>query len=241
MKTLKLILISITAMYILTGCTIMEIPYEETTSQSEYEEYDNYYVDAYVSIPYEVKKLIAGSVDGYSMPPVSRYGIALYPVVNHSDPYNLPSYVKSDFNGDGYYDYAYMFSYLTWSNSDWFLKTKMIIVASTSYGFTIASEIILGSVSGSQRMPVEEYWGIRLLKKGTHMVSVSDGRGVDESEVQLYNDAIYLASVDPEERSIFYLSGTEANEIILDMGAIAKRKVTTNEERASRVIKLNDN
>jgi hypothetical protein len=228
------VIVCITVIGMLSGCTIIGVPDSEEVEVG-YD--DDHYVDAYVSMPDEVEELIAGHVDGYSMPPVSRYGYALYPEDTH-DPYNLPSYVSSDFNGDGVYDYAYMFSSLSWDEGDWFLETKMLIVTSTSYGYELSSEIILGTVTGSSSMPVEEYWGIRLLESGTHSVITYDHGRAREESVELPYDGIYLASVDPDERSVFYVDGTEVYEIMMDMGAIAKKKAGISDARSQRVIKL---
>lgn len=227
MKRLLIVIVGVFVLSMMNGCMVTSV----------HDGYDEYYVDAYVSIPDEVRELIADHVDGYSMPPVQRYGYTIYPV-DGNDPYNLPSYVGSDFNGDGYYDYAYMFSSLSWEDDAWYLKTKMLVVVSTSYGYTLSSEIVLGTVSGYSDTPVEEYWGIRLLKRGTHTVSSYDNGIVREESIDLQNDGIYLASVDPDERSVFYAYGTDVHELVMDMGAIAKKSAKAADARANRFVKI---
>lgn len=221
---------------LVAGCTITDFSYQSIPVESEYDSYRNDYVDTYINLPEELRYLIADHVVSYHMPPISRYSEVLYPRINYSDPNNLPSYVAADFNGDGYEDYAMLFSSLWWDRGDWYLKTKMLIVIGTHRGYTLVSETILGTVTSSSSTPVTEYWGIRLLKKGTHSVDIVEGQSQTGTDVELSNDAIYLASIDPDERSIFYLIGDDAEEMYLDMGAIAKRKVMRASERAERVI-----
>ncbi|NLE01276.1 MAG: hypothetical protein GX640_15530 [Fibrobacter sp.] len=233
MKNWTYLMLAIVMVVLMNGCAFVLLP--EESAELEYE--PSYRVDAYVSIPDEVKRLIAGRVDGYSMPQISRYSKVIYPATSYN-PYNLPSYVQADFNGDGWDDYAYMFSRVEWSADSWFLKTKMLIVASTRYGYEIASEIVLGTVRGDRWRQVEEYWGIRLLKKGSHTITTYSVGEEKEETIVLYNDGIYLASLDPDERSVFYVQGTNAHEIVMDLGAIAKTKAGGTVNRAERVIEL---
>lgn len=235
MKTLKNIVIGCAAFGMITGCTLVEVPV--TGGEGTGYRYEDYDVDAYVAIPYEVRRLIADHVEGYSMPPVSRYGYEIYPV-DLNDPFNLPSYVRSDFNGDGVDDYAYMFSSLSWDGADWFLDTKMLMVTSFSHGYVLSLELDLGTVTGSSAVPVEEYWGIRLLERGIHSVSEFHHGSVVEEGVELLDDGIYLASVNPEERSVFYADGNDVYEIAIDFGAVAKKRVGAEDPRAKRLIKL---
>lgn len=232
----KNLIAAVAVLGIFNGCSVLFEP-EPCSTVIEYEEPDQYYVDAYVYIPYEVREIIAGCVDGYSMPEVDMYGPDIFPDAGRIYGDNLPSYVKADFNGDGYNDFAYMFSRLSWSNGTWFLKSKMMVVVSTSYGYTLSAEYVLGTVSGERDVPVEEYWGIRLLERGTHTVSVYNDYE-DEERISFYleNDGIYLGSLEPEERSVFYVNGTILHEFTMDLGAVAKRKVMSAEERANRVI-----
>ena len=235
MKTLQLILAGCTALGMITGCAVLEVPV--TGSGDTGHRFDYYDVDAYVAIPYEVRQLISDRVDGYSMPPVSRYGYEIYPI-DIDDPCNMPSYVSADFNGDGIYDHAYMFSALSWEGADWYLDTKLLVVTSTYDGYVLSLDLDLGSVSGSSEIPVEEYWGIRLLEPGIHAVtSVHHGIATEE-RVELDNDGIYLASIDPEERSVLYADGNDVYEIVIDFGAVAKKKAGPPLSRKDRVVKL---
>lgn len=236
MKTALLLVATLTSLMLVAGCTITDFSYQSIPVESEYDSYRNDYVDTYINLPEGLRYLIADHVDGYSMPPISRYSEVLYPRITYSDPDNLPSYVAADLNGDGYEDYAMLFSALWWDRGDWYLKTKMLIAIGTRRGYTLVSETVLGTVTGSSSTRVAEYWGIRLLKKGTHSIDIVEGYTQTSTDVQLSNNAIYLASIDPDERSIFYLTGNYAEEMYLDMGAIAKKKATTNVERSERVI-----
>jgi len=216
-----------------TGCTIVGLTdYEDDTGYYE----EDYYIDSYVHIPYDVRHLIADHVDGYSLPPVSRYGYELYPRESR-DPENIPSYISADFNGDGYSDYAYMFSRIRWAEGSWHLKTKLIIVTSTSFGYALSTELALGEVVGSAEDPVEEYWGIRLLCPGTHSVTWYDGSRSIEQRITLEDDGIYLASIDPQERSVIYVENDDVVEVRMDMGAVAKKRENT-DNRSERIITL---
>ncbi|MBN1576815.1 MAG: hypothetical protein JW913_09700 [Chitinispirillaceae bacterium] len=235
MNRMRNVITGVAALGMMSGCMIVGVPVSEDDDMGYGD--DGCYVDAYVGIPDEVEELIAEHVNGYSMPPIGRYGYELYPEERY-DPHNLPSYVSSDFNGDGRYDYAYMFSLLSWAEGDWYLKTKLLIVTSTYYGYALSSEIDLGTVTGSAEIPVEEYWGIRLLRRGTHSVTWYDRGIIREERIDLENDGIYLASVDPDERSVLYVDGTEVYEIMMDMGAIAKKRAVSSDARSNRIIKL---
>jgi hypothetical protein len=183
---------------------------------------DQPYVDTYLSLPPEVEDLIAPSVQGYFSPKISRYCDYLYPT---DIPYNsndLPCYVKSDFNGDGYLDYAFLFSQQEWDNGEWFLTTKMVVVLSTYDGWTIGADMVLGTVTGDESVPIEEYWSIFLVPRGTHTYTTyANGVKVTKT-ISLNKDAFYLASLDPAEEAIFYADGLDVYEMSPD-GALAKK------------------
>lgn len=229
-------LVAVTLMLgLLNGCTVLFD--HEPYIVEEYEVSDPNYVNAYVHIPYSVRELIADCVDGYSMPDEDMYGPEIYPRVGPRDAANLPSYICADFNGDGYSDYAYMFSKVKWSNGSWFLKTKMVVVVSTYYGYALASDYTLGTVTGERNVAIEEYWGIRLLEPGTHTITYYNNRGgYEKASFCLENYGIYLGSLEEEERTVFYVNGTVLHEFAFDMGAVAKRKAVSNEDRANRII-----
>jgi hypothetical protein len=235
MRAIKLVSLIIMVSFLMIGCVM---PFEPIYSDDEEVviEDSSPYVDAYVNIPEEVKDLIAYHVDGYSMPPVARYGYTLYPTDVITDLQNLPSYVEADFNGDGFSDYAYMFSKVYYNGGDWYLKTKMLIIVSTSYSYEISTELDLGTITDDQSAPIEEYWAIRLLLKGTHKVTTYKNGTEKEITVELSNDGIYLASLDPQERSVFYVDGTKTQELTLDLGSIEKKPVS--QSRSERVISL---
>lgn len=183
----------------------------------------NYYVDSYVTIPDAVRSLIYESVNGYTMPPVSSYGTEIYPASAVYDASNLPSYVKADFNADGFYDYAYMFSKVSSSGGVWTLNTKLIMVVSTASSYEVALELKLTTTADTK--PTKEFWGIRLLKAGTHTVT-TNGKTIS---VELANDALYLGSTEPGQRTIYYfkdVNDTTATEMLKDLGAIPKKKIS---------------
>ncbi len=232
----RLLIVSLTtiALLLLTGCDFMFVSQEETVVEEEVPPH----IDSYIYIPDNIKYLIAEHVNFYSMPPISRYNYTLYPEHASYDPDNLPSYVKADFNGDGFGDYAYMFSKVYYSGGYWYLKTKMLIIASTNYSYEIADELDLGTISAPESTPVEEYWSIRLLKQGTHKVTMYQNGVEKEVTVELKNDGIYLGSIDPKERSVFWVDRTQAHEIAVNLGSIAKRKASAKDPRSERIIKL---
>ncbi len=222
---------------VLNGCEVIldPCPYVEV----EYEVEDTYHIDSYVYIPLEIQEIIAGYVVGFSMPEVDMYGPEIYPDIGPRDNENLPSYIEADFNGDGYTDYAYMFSRVSWSGRIWNLQTKLLVVTSNRRGYSLCAEYDLGTVSAEANVPIEEYWGIRLLRRGTHSITVYSSHSSSEKVTfTLENDGIYLGSVDPEERTVLYVDKSTLHEFPLDMGAIAKRKVLSAEERANRILKL---
>lgn len=237
MSMWKIIIASSVILTVLNGCTVLFDP--APYSIWEYEEPDEYLIDSYVYIPLEVKEIIAGYVDGYSMPGIDMYGPEIYPDIGQRDYENLPSYIKADFNGDGYGDYAYMFTKVKWSGNSWFLKTKLLVVVSDHYGYSLCADYDLGTVSAEKSVPIEEYWGIRLLKRGTHSITVYNStKSIEKVTFSLENDGIYLGSIAPEERTVLYVNGKSLHEFTLDMGAIAKKKVVSAEDRKNREIKL---
>jgi hypothetical protein len=226
MKTLSSLIAGCTLVGLVTGCSIIEVPVTGNDDEDDGQWVDNYSVNAYVDIPYDVRVLIRDAVNGYSMPPVDRYGYEIYPIDSH-DPYNIPSYVSDDFNGDGYDDYAYMFSAVSWDNRNWYVDTKLLVVTSDGDDYSLSMELDLGTASGSRDIPVEEYWGIRLLRPGTHTITDYNHGTAHEKSVVLSHPAIYLASINPVERSVFVVDENNVTEIVVDFGAIAKRKAVT--------------
>jgi uncharacterized repeat protein (TIGR02543 family) len=192
---------------------------------------DNYYIDSYVTISSVVKRLIADSVIGYTMPPVATYGTDIYPASAVRDESNLPSYVKADFNNDGYYDYAYMFSRVSSSGGLYTQSTKFIIVVSTETSYDIALYDKLSTTSNTK--PTEEYWGIRLLKAGTHTVTI-DGK---EVSVELTNPGLYLGSVEPAQRTLIYIENEKGKKERIDLGAIPKKKISSPDGSSQLIIK----
>lgn len=200
---------------------------------------DRPYVDTWLSIPQEVEELIAPSVDGYFSPGLSRYDEYLYPT---DIPYNgndLPCYVKSDFNGDGYSDYAFLFSRQEWEHSEWYLTTKMVVVLSTRDGWVIGADMVLGTVHAYESVPIEEYWSIFLVRAGSHTFTTNMNGVTVTKTITLDNDAFYLASLDPAEEAIFYADGWDVYEMSLT-GAMAKKAALSKTGgAANRIVPFN--
>lgn len=231
MNTIGYGLLCLTTALVAGGCTVMGV-----TDEYEYieaEGYHEHHINAYVPISCEVADIIEDRVAGYAMPPVERYSETIYPYELHQSN-NIPSYVAADFNGDHYSDYAYMFSSVSYDHNYWYLSTRLLIVVSSPDGYLLSSDVNLGTVKGCISVPVEEYWGIRLLKPGLHSVET----GLVEEGVRLDNCGIYLASLEPEERSVFFVDGYETEEIVIDFGVVAKRKADAAKTRAERVIEF---
>jgi hypothetical protein len=183
------------------------------------------YVDTWVDPPDAVLDLIAPCASGYFSPRISRYDTYLYPRDLGYDPDDLPCYVRTDFNGDGYDDFAFLFSSEEWSRGSWYLTTKLLVVLSDYDGYEIAANEILGTVSGDESVPVEEYWSIYLVTAGSHSVTyVSNGTEVKKTII-MDNDAFYLASQDPNQEAIFYASGNSIYETSFMNNSLSKKIV----------------
>ncbi|MBN1130082.1 MAG: hypothetical protein JXA71_13915 [Chitinispirillaceae bacterium] len=174
------------------------------------------YVDTWLPIPYEVKKLLSPRVRGYYSPTISRYDDYLYPRDLPYNPYDLPCYVRSDFNGDGYDDFSFLFSDDEWEYGNWYLTTKMVVVLSTDYGYTIGADMILGTVTAHASVPLEEYWSIYLIPAGRHTFTTYKNGVKIVKTITLYDDGFYLASLDPDEEAIFYADGGDVFEMSPD-------------------------
>jgi len=209
------------------------------------------YVNTWLSIPGEVKRLIAPRVEGYFSPRLSRYDNYLYPSDLAYNGNDLPCFVKADYNGDGYSDYAFLFSREEWEWDTWYLTTKMVVVLSTRTGWTIGADMVLGTVTGDESIPVEEYWGIYRINAGTHTYTTELNNATVTKTITLYEDAFFLASLDPAEEAIFYADGYDVYEMSLTSplakrAALAKKADTTEKriipfnkkvEGRSRIIK----
>jgi len=239
MKTKYLIILA--AGLIMSGCAVYEMPSSphDHGGGTTVVIYDRPSIDAYVYIPDAVAEIIADRVQGWEMPSSYRYGSELTNYGWTRDSWNMPCYVKADFNGDGQSDYAYMFSAKEYEYDDWYLTTKLLIVVSDGWGgYELSLELILGTVSAPIGTPVEEYWAIGLLPAGTHTIGTVYNNVTVEKSVTLEDDGIYLTSLDPQERSVFYVDGDQTYEMAWDMGTLAKRKAAQDTERANRVIPL---
>jgi hypothetical protein len=180
------------------------------------------YVNTYLDLPESVLDLIAPSVEGYFSPKISRYSDYLYPVGTAYDPNDLPCYVRADFNGDGYDDYAFLFSSEEWQGGSWYLTTKMEVVLSTPAGLELSTDLVLGMVTDNASNPIEEYWSIFWLAAGEHSVTYEKNGVQVTKSVTLDNDGFYLASLDPQEEALFYADGDIMHETSFLSDGMAK-------------------
>jgi hypothetical protein len=200
----------------------------------------NPYVNTYVQAPQSIKALIAPYVQGYFSPQLYRYCDYLSNPIY--DPYDLPCYVRADFNGDLIYDYAFLFSAQECYVDYWNLSTRLIVVLSTPYGMEIACDIFLGTVTADACIPIEEYWSICYLEPGYYTtITYIDGVEITET-VFLPNDAFFLASLDPDEEAIFFA----VDDVVWEMEWVAekltKKRAETKDQKAKRgVIKFKKN
>ncbi len=219
---------------ILSGC-LYELPTTVTVQET------TVYIDTYLSIPHTVAMLIENRVYGYATPALSLYSDELYYYDITRDSHNHPAYVRGDFNGNGRADYAFLFSKEEWYSGKWWLTTKLIVVTGCyNVGYNISLELVLGTVSAPHHVPVEEFWAIGLMPRGTHTISTVHRGLVYEESVDLENDAFRLMSLNPQESSLFYVVDSETFEISWDRGVRAKQKVAPDTTRSSRIIELGD-
>ncbi|MBN1980286.1 MAG: hypothetical protein JW795_02060 [Chitinivibrionales bacterium] len=194
------------------------------------------HVNTYVKAPVAVLKLIESSVKGYCSPNLSRYNRYLYPPEIKGDIYNLPCYVRTDYNGDGVNDYAFLFSKEEWSASRWYVTTKLLVVLSIPSGYSLSCDMVLGTTTADAATPVEEYWSIRYIPDGYHQL-VTVVNGVTQTKtIFLKDDGFFLASIDPNEESIFYAQRDIVYEI--DWSGTYSTAGRTARIKASRVASL---
>lgn len=207
MKTLPIVLIIVSLLFVNCGLTIVESHDDNTHHEDPVVE-----IDTYLDIPYSIGRIIEPYTYGYFTPSLSRYSDYLDQANGPYDPYNLPCYVRSDFNGDGIIDYIYLFSSYREARVVWHLKTKMIAVLSSPGGRTV-TEVELGTFSGPYSQPVEEFWGISLMEAGYYEFSTWINGIEYIEEVYLENDGIYLSSLDADEETIFFAEGDDLYEM----------------------------
>jgi hypothetical protein len=190
------------------------------------------YVNTYLTLPESILSLIAPSVEGYFSPQTSRYGDYLYPEGTAYDPSDLPCHVRADFNGDGFDDFAMLFSAQEWEGCSWFLTTKLLVALSTPAGFELTTDLVLGTVTDKASTPIEEYWSINWVSAGKHSVSyMKNGVQITESIVLDY-DGFFLASIDPQEEALFYADGTTMYETNILNGGLAKKSALAKTHQA---------
>ncbi|MBN2189251.1 MAG: hypothetical protein JW699_07340 [Chitinispirillaceae bacterium] len=231
MKIWTMAVIAVALMSTGCGITIVE-------SDGRYRDggYSQAYVDTYISLPGEVKDLIAPAAEGYFTPSLSRYSDYLYPRDLPYNPYDLPCYVRADFNDDGYHDYAFLFSAEEWAYGNWYLTTRLIVVLSTWDGWEIGADEVLGTVYADASVPLEEYWSIFRLSAGSHtFVTERDDMTITKT-VTIDRDAFYLASLDPDEESLFYADGGYVYKMSPDAPLAKKQALAKSAGDTKRVI-----
>jgi hypothetical protein len=219
------------------GCGVTII---DSTDHCQDDVNSHAYVDTYIPLPGEVSDLIAPSADGYFSPSLSRYSDYLYPRDLPYNQYDLPCYVRADFNGDRYNDYAFLFSSEEWADGNWYLTTKLIVVLSTwDGGYEIGADEILGTVYADESVPVEEYWSIFRVSAGSHsFVTVRNGVTITRT-ITLDRDAFYLASLDPDEEALFYADGGDVYEMSPDAPLAKKQALAKTAGGEKRIIPFN--
>ncbi len=183
-----------------------------------------HYVNTYLTIPYAVRTLIAPAAQGYFTPSLSRYGEYLYPAGPY-DPYDLPCYVRADFNNDGMGDFAFLFSMDEWYYGNWYVTTKLIVVLSNAHGYHIGCDVVLGTVEAHASVPIEEFWGISYMSPGYYQV-ITYINGVEIIEtIFLPDGGFYLACLDPDDESVFFAVNDEVHELEWENETLSKGKV----------------
>ncbi len=227
----KIYLITIGLLLMSIGCIgVIEVPPDENDDPID----TGPYVNTWLSIPYSVKAAIAPYATGYFSPHLNRYGEYLYPSNTPYDPFDLPCYVRADFNGDGFDDFAFLFSIEEWDQYNWYVTTKLLVVLSTPYGMELSCDLTLGMVYADLYVPVEEFWSICYIPPGYHsLVTWVNGIEITET-IYLDNDAFFLASLCPEEESIFYAVGDIIYEIDWSGWRLNKRAVSSEPRTRNR-------
>jgi hypothetical protein len=232
MKVRKLAVLAVA--FLSTGCGISII---DTDGHYRDGGYSHAYVDTYISLPGEIKDLIAPAADGYFSPSISRYSDYLYPRDLPYNPYDLPCYVRADFNDDGYYDYAFLFSSEEWADGNWYLTTKLVVALSTWSGdYEIGADEVLGTVYADAEVPLEEYWSIFLVPAGSHTFVTEKNGATITKTITLDRDAFYLASLDPDEEALFYADGGYVYEMSPDEPLAKKQALAKSAGGEKRMI-----
>jgi hypothetical protein len=88
-----------------------------------------------------------------------------------------------------------------------------------------STDMTLGTVTAGFSTPVEEYWALALMPAGTHSLETwKNGVKITES-ITLDNDAVYLASLDPNEERLMYASGSTVYESDWLGGGLGKKSI----------------
>ncbi|MBD3345679.1 MAG: hypothetical protein GF401_11515 [Chitinivibrionales bacterium] len=238
------LLISLISAFLFGGCAVYEnpvyVPEDERDGTTTIIIDDTpLYVDTYLSLPDPILEILAPHVQGYFSPRQTRYGNFLYYQDYPRYSYNLPCYVKADFNGDYRDDYAFLFTHEEQYYDYWAISTKLLVVLSTSSYYELAVEMDLGTVEAGYDYPIEEYWSISLLPEGTHTYT-SCNHGVEVVEdVVLDMDAIVLSFLETEEQDLIYADAyNDIYYMTWDPGSLAKRR-SLGKSSAGKKVEIN--
>jgi hypothetical protein len=227
--------------YVEPGPTVVCVPEEEESEVVIIEE-SGPDVDTWVSAPIHILELIEPYTFDYMSPPLYRYSEYLYDDDVPYDPDNLPCYVRADFNGDYEDDYAFLFSRDTYYDGAWDITTKMIVVLSDGWDYEVAYSGVLGTVTTAYYEDIEEFWAISWLERGEYTV-ISDYRDATvEVTLELENDAVFLASLDPADEAVYYAVGDEVlrdtfgypDEYLAKKGTGTKKSLDTYRKEGAR-------
>lgn len=240
----KVFVLAISLLFMSVGCVTLVEPVvdeeviiiEDDSNDDEVIiiEDDPVVVDTWLSLPYSVKAIIEPYVYGYFSPKLNRYDEYLYPSSTPYDCFDLPCFVQDDFNGDGYDDYALIFSQDIWNGYSWEMNSQLLVLLSSPYGLELTCVIELGTVIFDPGMSTEEFWAINWIPAGYHtLVTYINGIEINET-IYLDNSGFFLASHDPDEESIFYAEGDTVYEVDWSDRNLNKRAVTNEQQRSRK-------
>ena len=242
---MKRLLLALSALGLMSGCMVYEVGgtwdepcYDEEVIVEVVTVVPPPQVATWLPLPREVLELIEPRVRGYATPEPSRYD----PVLalgrsRYSD--DQPAWVRADFNGDGVYDHALLFSRVDYFRGWWELTTRMLVVTSTRWGYTVAVDMVLGTVTASDWTPVEEFWALGGMRPGTHTVSTWNGNREVVETITLELDGFYLTTLDASQDYVYYAHGQTIYELAWPSEGLAKRRtVATSTAAPSRSIDL---
>jgi hypothetical protein len=214
---------AIAAASLMGSCGVYEVGVYGSSNDGE-ENAHTPYVNTYISLPYEIKALIEDRVSGFFSPSSSRYCSYLYDQETARSSNNLPCFVKTDLNGDWVDDYVFLFTDEDLYSYSWEITTKLLVVLSTSYGYEVATDVVLGTISADNDVPIEEYWSICRIPAGSYTTTTESNGILTETTTYLDEDAFVLSYLDDNERDLFYVSDNEVFYMPWGSAGFAKKR-----------------